>query len=300
MLKKDFDFDTILLPLVLLFSANIISFLLYPKGMYTMIGANGEFYSSEVWLMGGKNAYFYYIVFAITISLLKTCTRNKDITQQIKTNYILFALCLINIFICSKSSTAIIGLLFITGCFILENKIRIKDKKWIVLCFLLMISTTYFLVFSQDNYIMQQISSFTGKDITFTGRTFIWLKTIEAIPNNLWLGHGLENTEQTIETIGQTTSHNKYLWILYYSGVIGFIVFILMLLLVMRKLYVNYELPIVRKLAFCFLSILLTWSVEVYDMNPLIVGVLTICFLAKEILASKFTTNYSNSSFIAK
>lgn len=291
-INEKIDFDCMLLPIKLLFLLNIISFIVYPNGMYTMIGTNGNFYSNEVWIMGGKNSYFFYITFSIVISMLKYYFIKPTISYGIKRDFWLYILCFVNIFLCSKSSTTIVGFILLMLYIILEEKKVFKSRNIIFVYVVFLVLFVYVCVFDNNRYFMSFISSNTGKDITFTGRVFIWEKTIQAICNKPWMGYGFEDVGKTIDLIGQTTAHNKYLWVLYRGGIVGLFLFILILYISIKQLYKKYECSVSRNLVGVMFVVLITWCIEVYDNNTFIFAIIVICFYIQEIIVSRSKNCY--------
>ncbi len=282
-----------LVPLEVLMFINIVFFFMYPKGMYTMIGSNGSYYSDQVWIMGGKNGYFYYIFFAFAIFLLENeKMKIYSTTQNIIHRVIFYGLVLINTFIISKSATLIIGVTMILVYLILERNRLFGNKRIIALYYLIFAFLFYFLMFSNNNVgMLKYISNFTGKSTTLTGRTLIWRRSVEAIKNNYLFGYGVENSQLVVKKIGQSTSHNKYLWILYRGGCASFGLFVVLMIYVFNNLRKSYSVHLSKYYMVMTIVLCILWIVEVYDNNMLIFAFLLMCYYV-----TKIEDNYLNEN----
>lgn len=279
------DWNCIYIPLKILLWINIVCRFLYPEGMYTMIGANGRYYSNQVWLLGGKNAYLYYLILLLLLHMIISSekpTKNtfKDILESIK----VYILVYVNAFWLSGSVTTIIGVLMLTIFFFLEKRGGFRKKKNVVIYIGLSIYMFYSLILNNNSYLLRIVSDLTGKDTTFTNRTYIWVKSIEQIKEHLFWGHGYEFYEITVNAIGQATTHNKYLSVIYRGGIIAEILFICFLAICIKEIFVNYNNQLTRKLSGIVFIILIAWLVEVYDHNCIIFLIFLLCFHIKEVI----------------
>lgn len=272
-----------------LFAVNLITFFLFPQGMYTMYGSNGSFYSNEVWILGGKNGYFCFMFFAIALYLLNFRYYSCDFKttgihykrkkmNNLFLSFMFYFLIVINTFLVSKSVTLMIGISMIIVYLALAKNNLFGKRSLTVMYFAFFSVAIYFLLFSNtDNWLLKMISDFTGKSITLSGRTLIWQRSINAIHSIFPLGTGFQNPLQFVITMGQTTSHDKYLWIIYRGGLIAFILFCSFIIDAARNLINNYNLIISKDYMLMLIVLLILWVVEVYDNNHLIYGFLLFC-----------------------
>lgn len=68
------------------------------------------------------------------------------------------------------------------------------------------------------------------RDITFTGRTEIWDKTLEKIKENKIIGTGYMNMNQRMEKMNIYHAHSTYLNVLLESGILGELVYLILLI----------------------------------------------------------------------
>lgn len=92
----------------------------------------------------------------------------------------------------------------------------------------------FFLIFvwaPTNGGILAPILNLIRKDLTFTGRTDIWLAVKEIIFSSHYLGIGMQDGENIAERIGMVqaiNAHNLYLNILLILGVGGVIITVIM------------------------------------------------------------------------
>ena len=112
-----------------------------------------------------------------------------------------------------------------------------------------------------------QFVALFGKNLTFSGRTRIWSGVIDIIQNNLWLGHGYsgfwyDNAHKIPHWPVGLMSHNGYLEVMVYFGIIGLFLFILLLgkaLYLSGKLFFSDEMTLKSVFPFLFL---ITYTVQ--------------------------------------
>ena len=94
-----------------------------------------------------------------------------------------------------------------------------------------------------------------GRNVTLTGRTFIWAHTIEKIRESPVIGYGQQSPDIRValvpEAYGATHAHNFFLEHLYSGGVIQFALVVLFLLIVIYHLqrYKRHEIAKLMVLA---------------------------------------------------
>lgn len=174
---------------------------------------------------------------------------------QIK-NKALYFLCFIGSFyfiLISKNS----GSLAILVILILLFNILIKIKSPQIIGVLSMIAVVlpFYLVLSPPQWLEYIIVNIFNRDLTYTGRTYIWTSLNYYINSELLLGHGYQafwnlgflSTISLLSTIGfnPTHAHNGILDILLNIGLIGLILYLLIIFnlwikLINRKIMNKY------------------------------------------------------------
>ena len=128
-------------------------------------------------------------------------------------------LCCITVLVL-RSSTTIICILFLSVFVVLYETIsfRIALKgKTIIIGYIILL---FVIVLGQAGF-LGAVARFFGKDLTFSGRVFVWSKTIAAILQKPILGHGhIEGTYYLRSLIGTVNPHNTILGALFYGGIV--------------------------------------------------------------------------------
>lgn len=286
-IKLQNNLETMLFPIKLILLFNLISWLFKPEGMYISLTTFGTYYSSENWLIGTKNAYFPFIFFAIFLNCMKNLREYNKLVIINKDSW-LYILCYINIFIISKSSTAIIGIILLSLYIFIHNFNVLNEKTIFYSCIIITILTFFGLVvFREYNPLLKLITNWLGKDITLTGRTYIWDNSIIAIKDKLIFGHGFENIMTTYDTLKQSGSHNKYLWILYRGGIINFIICMNFIIVILKNIYINLYSKECQLFLWGLFVIFTVWQTEVYDNNILIFAFLLFGVYIDKIISRK-------------
>jgi O-antigen ligase len=78
---------------------------------------------------------------------------------------------------------------------------------------------------------------FFGRDLTFTGRTYIWNLATNLIAQSPIIGHGFMTSDVIAGYLGgYSTPHNEFLLVLMYGGCIALVLFIVGVSFLMRPL----------------------------------------------------------------
>ncbi|MBS5964986.1 MAG: O-antigen ligase family protein [Finegoldia magna] len=250
------QFTNVLFAFILIIvTINFVLMLKYKYGIYN-IGESNRAY----WLLGHVNNMPVYIFPAIFISFNKYKNSNKIIKIL---SLILLCTSFISV-IYGKSATSIIGLLIII--FHLTFK---KFKLNLIHYYLISLVIFIFIVILGREYkLMSFISMFFNRSITFTGRTNIWNHALYYIKEKLILGYGLETPLVTMAKFDFITPHNRYLYILYTGGVLGFALFTYFVFSIWRlsiSTYKNYSNDIIyRSLYYTCCAIFIIFQMETY------------------------------------
>lgn len=283
-LEKKIDWKCILYPLDLLFVLNVVLWFLYPHGMYTMLDGKGSFFSNENWILGGKNAYFYYILFAIVTRLLRDYSNTLKIGDFLYRNWFACFLYLFNALFISKSATGGIGIILVLFYLLLDKKQLLKSPMFFYSVILFLFLFFVGIVVIGDSQIMSSFTRVLGKNETFASRTIIWALSIKAILSKPFLGYGFEDAVYTVQRINQSTSHNKYLWIMYRGGLLSVAVFGYIVFKAFTNMHKVLFMRLFRIFTWIIIVILVTWLTEVYDNNVFLFAIFFLCICSAKIL----------------
>ena len=174
----------------------------------------------NVWLFGAKNGQLMFILPTVFCTYIYNFILNKFKKVRLA-EFLLILFMSSYILVTVKSATSIIAIfIFIFLMFFSNSKLYAKiSMKSISLIYLaLFIGVVFFQI--QNNFSSFFMNTF-GKDVTFTGRTTIWKKSIEYISKQPFLGYGLEPSNIRIikmNNIAALNCHNMLLEIAYDGG----------------------------------------------------------------------------------
>ena len=219
--------------LFVLLIVDLMSILLYPDGLYF----NSTYPNWKYWFLGYKTERIRSVVLPlITLCAIKTIKENKCLTKGF---YIVAVLSLIDAFL-SGATGGSISVLFAVLCIYIIYKnqknrfrnfiVRLFDFKFMIL---LLIALNIVVVFIQRldlfSYIIVDV---LGKDLTLTGRTYIWEASIQKFLLSPIIGNGyISSTDYiaiTHNTAG-TSPHNLILSIAVYTGILGIFLYSIMI-----------------------------------------------------------------------
>lgn len=242
--------------LTLLLLINFITIIKYPTGMYM----NDTGYI-ENWFLGYKNTHILYIIPCLLASFLKSyCLDNKLHSR----NYALFILSFISTMLVNNS-TGLIGLAIISLVFIMKNITSITKifniYNFIIAHIVLFISI---IILHAQELFSFLIVDILHKDLTFTGRVFIWEKAIRFIKIKPLLGYGNISFEYNKYIY---STHNMILGILHKIGIIGLIIFCILFFVVAKKLYKERNNKICKMISFTLFAYLVMMLTEYYNFE---------------------------------
>lgn len=239
---------------------NFILIVLNPNGLY--VAADTLYW--ENWLLGYRNSLILYVFPALLCSV-KNGYRNNKLYFRTK---ILFVISFLSTML-SGSSTLLVGL-FLTLIFMALKKIFIHKKIMNVYSYIITYITAFLgiIILRIQNWFSFIIVNVLKRDLTFTGRIFIWDYVIEFIKFKPILGYGVENT---IIRYSKTKiwksfhAHNMFLEILYKTGLIGFIIFLKIISLSANELNKTKNELISKFVAWQLFSFMILLLMEAYS-----------------------------------
>lgn len=277
---------------------NIVCFFLWPQGMYTSYDGTGGWYSDLNWLLGMKNSYFMFFLPMLILSIREDIDEHGNIILSFW-NICLFVACCFNMFFISRSASGIVGMMLLLSYFVIKNTQIIHAPRCIVFYSVTAIVITIFLlIFWENNILIRLIASLMSKSTTLTGRTAIWQKSIGEIGRNLWIGHGMENNVTLVLKLGQTSTHNKYLQTLYQGGVTSGLVSVILIGIILKKLYRNYDKPVIQFLSWTIFVQFVLWEVESFDKSKDVMAILFFCYFSATIFLNQLPV--TNNTAITK
>ncbi len=259
---------------------NFLTIIIFKNGMYVNEVAG----YTENWLLGYRNLHILYILPAIMISFINSYFCKEKLSFR---NYILLIVSFISLYI-TRSSTSLIGIFFIIT-FIILNKIIKKSKNLTKILNIRTYFITYIVLFFSvvifriQNLFKFLIVDILKKDLTFTGRTYIWDYVIEFIKEKKVFGYGIEDSMLRLRKTNywlSTHAHDQILEIIYKTGFVGILVYIILMIKSFKEIY-KYKNNIIAKfISIVIFSYLIMMLTEFYSLD-MCMFLFVICFNIK-------------------
>ena len=237
----------------LLIALNFVTMLLFPKGMY--------FAPTDVswmnWLLGYRNMFLFYFVPALALELI-----NKHMTGRGKRFYIMLAICSASMLL-STSKTGLLGMLAFV--FLYFTGLYLKKGCNILSVLGVGLAAEIGIVFLKMQNMFAPLFALLGREVTFTGRTEIWERTIKMIRENPLLGYGIQPADvrgRAMRLWEGVKAHNLVLEQQYCFGLIGSLLMIVFVAVFVIKLYKNRKHPYAASLTLGMVSYVLLMLME--------------------------------------
>ena len=176
------------------------------------------------------------------VSVIVWASHLLDNKGQVRKINLLFLILSVIVLVGSRSTTSLlttIFLFFLSGYIYLEKNVirQITDRLIHILLVGMFFSGLAVILYISPDFI-EAFFNFLGKDITFTGRVELWADIFEYTKKHLWMGSGFSGfwviNNPQLEMI-----YYKYIWIprqahmgyldlLNETGIVGFVLFMLM------------------------------------------------------------------------
>lgn len=267
--------------LLLLLIINFITIIIYPNGMYIGVGSG----YADNWFLGYRNNHILYVLPYVIISITLSIFSKDKISKMAMIDTVFGLVSLI----IARSSTSIVGLFLLLLYIALEKYISknslLNIKNYIITYTILFFSIIIFRIQYLFKFLIVDI---LGKDITFTNRVYIWDYVLKFIKSKPILGYGYELGEKRYlktELYRSYHAHNQILEIIYKSGFVGFMFFILIFIDIFKKIYKLKETKIASFFSFSVFTLLIMMLTEAYSFEYFIY--LLVLFNHVDILVKK-------------
>lgn len=210
---------------------NFICILLYPNGMYKSLNPALGYVSSN-WFLGYKNPQIRVILPAVATVLIRNYIKNEFLNIC----SIMFLLIGILSAIFVDSGTATLGIIIFAAAifyFNTFNESRVLSIRNIaILAIMVLIGI---LAFNFQEYFSSFFENILQRDVTLTGRTIIWVRYLDYMGRQHYLGSGIMESSEMFRLFGTSHPHNYFLYILLQGGILGMLIIIYLILTVSKK-----------------------------------------------------------------
>lgn len=208
--------------LFLLF-VNLVSMWLFPGG----IGLTRS--SNKIFLLTSDNALLKYLLVFCVVHNIANCYKRKKWWL----NFFFYVICIVELWI-GEAATSFFAFL-VYGVGIIFIGIIPYTKFWMIEFASILLCNWFLLIFRQTE-VFESLIAKLGKDMTFSGRTYIWDEALKLIPNSPFWGYGVtENTYYVIYKNTLMEAHNYILGLLLQGGLI------LLFLLAVQVIYLGQK-----------------------------------------------------------
>lgn len=229
---------------------NFLTMIILPNGIY--LGNNLD----PIYFLGGKNSIQMVVLPAIPIILIYS----YYIYNRMKFMPIIILLTCVTSLYLSTSGTSIVIFVCMICFLLLYKKLSLTFNFYLIIYIALFLLIVIYRL--QEKLFGNFIVNVLHKDITFTGRTYIWDIVLENIHHSWLIGFGRGNSLIFKNTLKYSEAHNGILEILQSSGLIGVFLFFIILIFVGRQLFLYKEYIFSKILAFSLFSYLLIGLTE--------------------------------------
>lgn len=227
--KPDIYFKGSIIVLTALFLINLVTIIqFYPEGMYKTDKVNGDLY-----FMGHDNGMIYNLIPLCALSLLYSYLKLKKIwTWYTLTSFSLAFFSEIYV----RSATGIIEVLLLLLLVVMyDNRYFRKIIRPEILFGFYFIVNILLVYFRIQKFFSGLIVGVFGKDVTLTGRTYLWDYAIQRIVENNFQGYGMGTLIYGVNGHTYPHCHNLLLDFLYTGGFFSLILFTILLFVFSKK-----------------------------------------------------------------
>lgn len=215
--------DTLFLLMTFLLLINLIVYFIFPMGLNNMYEEDQRMY-----FLGVPNVIAYSVLLTMLLCFIRNIDR-KDVYA-----YGSLILCTITSLLFHSASGFMAFIIMFVSYLIYSKQI-----KWLTFKNVIILACIVEVIFvgGGQGIFESFIEIVLNKDITFTGRTYIWQEAIQVIADNPLLGVGRSTIAVEAWMGRDTYCHNAFLDIGIKAGVLGIIAFLLILLKIYHNIF---------------------------------------------------------------
>jgi len=240
---------------IVLGAANLVSIILFPGGMYTAIREDGRSAIGN-YLLGFHNGFIAILLPCVGFSMIYAYRKSRGKTLVSKESVISLTILIMTELI-DRSATGLVMTAFFL-LFVFLGHMRILNKILNPYIFVIgfYVATYLVVILRIQNYFGAIIVGLLNKDLTLTGRVYLWDYAISVIKENWIIGVG----QSARSVVGLYRSYNHphclVLDLLYKGGIFMFFPFVLLLFKFCRNIKDKLNNPVskvILMVATCFL-----------------------------------------------
>ena len=234
-----------------LVALNVVTILLFPKGMYQFERA-----LEENWLLGYKNYHIVYIMALLIFGAVHSLCSTGKIGIRVWLYIALSAFS--SILVAAMTPLAAIALF---AAAILCKKLLDYTGVFNALTYLACYAAAFLAIVVIRLENLPVIGKLIGREITFNNRIHFWDKAMTEFRDYPVFGHGYQQFRMFR---GYVTTHNQMIEILYKTGAVGFVIFCAILAAAAVMMFRSRKGICTKYLAVLFASYLILFLMEQY------------------------------------
>ena len=234
-----------------LVTLNVVTILLFPKGMYSFERA-----LEENWLLGYKNYHIVYIMALLIFSAVHSLCKTGKIGMRVWLYIAISAFSSILV----KARTPLMAIALFAAA-ILFKKLLEYTGIFNALTYLALYAAAFvaIVVIRVEN--LPIIGKLIGREVSFNNRIHFWDKAMTQFRDYPIFGHGYQQFRMFR---GYVTTHNQMIEVLFKTGVVGFVFFCAILVAAAVMMFRSRKGACTRYLAVLYASYLILFLLEQY------------------------------------
>jgi O-antigen ligase len=249
-------------------------------GEYIAQGSEMGFGRRLYFISGHRNG-----IFPVLLSKFLVCVYILESAHKIKWFYICLLLALFDIVI-AWSATSLVAIILIILTTVFRNKIKTIPLQPIALAIIILnLSIVFFRI---QNIFSFLIEGMLHKNLTFTGRTYIWDEYInECFESAITVLFGIKDMDRLfiLSTMSSRKPHNFILYLLSTVGVVGIVIMLVLILMTFKTLYFERHTNVAKILSAFIIAYLLMGITETHLAHFL--PILYIAYNIRTVISNK-------------
>ncbi len=200
---------------------NFVTTLLFPNGFF-----NARDKAEAVYFLGSKNSSYYYYLILLLLVSIHTLYKKEKIRNW---HMIYVILLMISAFVCRSSNTLMCLFIIFAYYFIaVYGKILLKFLDWKILC-IAIVFISLLIMFGANSEFVYRVVTSLGRDMSFSGRDYLWEQALEQFVDEPLWGNGVFSTFVLKTGVIATHAHNLFLDLLAKHGGITLLSFFMLI-----------------------------------------------------------------------
>ncbi|MBW3078679.1 O-antigen ligase family protein [Bifidobacterium simiiventris] len=188
-----------------------------------------QYNDANNYLLGNKFTVSYIHIFLFCLYLEKTILCKKPLNNIF---LIIYSIFVFSIILYCSCTTALVGFVILLVMLVLHHYLCVLSRPFLPVLFIILADSILIIIpnILKLSFVKGFIEGFLGKDLTLTGRTYIYKNVIQIIRKNIFFGNGWGSAYSVMTTsLGANTpnAQNGLLNLMVELGIVGVLLFCL-------------------------------------------------------------------------